>query len=165
MKRYKGSLAKPFDELKLGFGAGAGVSERVRKQTQLRTTEIGVKMCVLINHFGIDYDDPHLWVRLALELAKRHVRGFQERRTPGAKRQWTIFKKWDLKKAVDRKIDEAGTGRGKGVTWACEVLAKVKPWKTLLANNKKPAEVLRHTYYAVSRDIENAEQRSAPTQK
>lgn len=165
MKRYSGALAKPFDEPKLGFGAiqSQASSDMARKQTQLKAAEISLKVLVLLNHFGINYDDPHLWERLALALAKKHVRGFQERHKSGAKEKWNIFMKWELKEAVDRKME--GKNSGKGVTWACKVLAKQKRWGTLLANNKKPAEALRHAYYEVCSDIKKAEQPSAPTQK
>ena len=167
MKPYRGTLAKPFDELKLGFGAipSRVASDRVRKQLEQRQKEKFQKLLLLCDHFEIDRNDPQLWFRLSLALALEHVRGFKEIRKPGAKQKWTPFKKLELKIAVDRKIKEAGKNRGKNVTWACSVLAKQEPWKALLAKDTKPVEALRHIYYEVCPDIEKAEQRSVSTQK
>jgi hypothetical protein len=166
MKPYSGALDTPFDELKLAFGAVLSQAsiDRVRKQIEQRQSEKTDKLYKLCDHFEIDRNDPQKWFRLSLALAEKHVRGFQERRKPGAKTKWTPFRKWELKLAVDQKINEAGKRGGTSVTWVCRILAKQEPWKTLATSNK-PVEVLRRTYQEVCRDIKKAEQRPASTQK
>lgn len=162
MNSYSGELAKPFDELNLGFGAISSPAsiDRVRKQLEQRECEKFHKLHKLCDHFSIDRNDPQLWYRLSLALAEEHVPGFQERSKPGAKRKWTDSRKLELKEAVDRKIEGAGKSRVKGVTWACRNLAKQERWETL-AKGKNPVEVLRHTYQEICREIKKAEQDSA----
>lgn len=159
MKRYSGTLAKPFSELRLGFGAIASQAsfDRVRRQIEERRHEKLKKLLLLCDHYEIERNHPRQWFLLALALAEQHVRGLQERRKPGAKQKWTRVKKWELKEAVDRKIADKGRTPGTSVTWACGVLAKQDAWRTLLGKNTKPAEALRHIYIEVCRDIEKVE--------
>ncbi len=141
MKKYTGELAKPLDPMP-GFGAvpsktsGDRVSEVYSQQFRR-----------LFDHFGIDCNNPSLWVQLSLALAQAHVPGFRHRKKAGAKKQWDVFKLLQLQRDVDAMIEQKGQRSRYGVSWVCAQLKDQEPWKSLTDGKGNPKEVLRRNYH------------------
>lgn len=145
-KNYDGELSKPLEPTSIGFGAKRS-SARNRAQLEKSYLEKHKKLLLLCDFFGIDTSNPHAWYLLSAALAEKHVPGFQEKQKAGAKQRWNIFRKCELKAAVDSLIAAADKSTFNNVSHACSVLAKREPWKSHVIKSKSPAVVLRHYYY------------------
>lgn len=158
MKSYSGSLKKRLKQRPLrNFGVvREGAIERATEYNRRVTAaEMRIKLFVLLDHFEISSDNPDCWLQLAVKLALEHVPGFQVERKVGAKPKWTIFNRRELRETIDCEKSKAGNIAGKGIAWACGILAKQEPWKSLVKGQDR-AESLRSVYYKARRESKKA---------
>lgn len=158
MTKYTGELAKPLDPMP-GFGA-------VPSKTKLNeeySRKLSSKLLLLFDHFGINRDDPSLWVRLSLALAQAHVPGFKHRKKAGAKKQWNVFKLLQLQREVDVMKKQKGQPSRYGVSWACAQLKDQEPWKSLTARKRNTKEILRRNYHYANKLTNSASRLTALT--
>ncbi len=108
------------------------------RSTSHKYMESTRKMGLLLEHYGLERDDPNNWFLLAFYLAQQFIPGFQTetKARSGRPRTWNSTWLTKLYLAVEEKKQVAKTQK-KRVTIEniCHHLAKEEPWKTL-SNNK-----------------------------
>ena len=144
---YTGELAKPMQEYTLPFEDGFKLGPIGKEIIKNSLDEEMHKLMLLVKHFEIDVRDENPWLLLSLALARTHVPGFKKIKKAGTPQIWHWARLCELRKAVDGYIEI--TPSKISVTQACIDLAKNEPWKSLLADKRRPEEVLRTQYYNI----------------
>jgi hypothetical protein len=126
-------------------GITGPTQEVVAELARRRVERVMAKAAELMAFLGVPecYSEKDKWKMLALELAQRHIAGFQEREPAGAPKRWSDTKRAELRLAVDAIVER--NNPNKGIRWACEQLARKKPWSDEV-KGARPAEALRKQY-------------------
>jgi len=142
-KKYTGILNTPILEFSYPFNDGLRLSERNIEAKRKDTNEEFNKLMLLAKHHGIDENDKHAGLLLALELARAHVPGFKRIKKAGAPKLWDTAKLCELKHDIEqyKKITKLS------VSTTCKELANCEPWCDLLKEHRDIPEVLRTQYY------------------
>jgi hypothetical protein len=166
---FSGALAEPIIEpclLQVALvahrerdcpAAEAAVYEAARDWALMRKCG---KLIALLQHYGIDLDDPNRWLHLALRLAEDFVEGFQVIEHPrrgrgrphGSGRN--RIDRFELFAAVRTQV----ATQNQTVAAACRALARARsgPWKG------HTAETLESRYHEFQKELK-AHRRSAET--
>jgi len=98
--------------------------------TEARKEDIGERLWLLLQHYGISFDDREHWYKLALCLAHDHVPGFQVVRR-GADRAWDYERERQLNRDVLSHMK-----KGHSASRACVFLARKGPYRDIPANSE-----------------------------
>lgn len=99
---------------------------------------------LLLAHFGPPdrWSEAERWHLVARMLAQAHVPGFQmapESKRAGAPTKWDRWTRARLRMEVDDLVAEQAGEIVKGVEWACGVLCRRAPWKSILSRKGGPS--------------------------
>ncbi len=133
--KYEGKLNTPLSLLPEVAGPGLQSVTEILEHGKGELTE---RLWLLLRHYGISFDDPEHWYKLALALASEHVPGLRVERR-GADLTWNFQKERQLYDDIEAKIREGRTKSksvNKSARWACRVLAKKEPYSSISADNE-----------------------------
>ena len=142
----KGPLETKLEPRRLGLLADEAAQLETIRRWQAEDHE---KMLLLCDHMRIE-DGPDRFYRLALELARKHCAGFQERRST---RKWTDLASGYLVVEVKRLTADRRKNPMHTASWATGILAKRAEWAEFLGGRGHDrGEALRVRYQAFMRD-------------
>lgn len=146
---YSGALAEPTKTTRIPSGENPreipGLMHSSQKEIEDEASAYEAAMLLLLlDHFDIPRGSPERWRTLALDLAKRHVPGFQYPADGGRPRKWSSHRDAVAKICIDRFMAEHPTH---SINSAAASVAKQSPWKDFLGNGKRPAEQIRQAYF------------------
>ena len=124
--KYPGKLAQP---LPLLPEAAHPAEQSAVAMTEARKKEIGERLWLLLQHYGISFDDREHWYKLALRLAGDHVPGFQVERR-GTDLAWDYKRERQLYRDVLSLMK-----KGHSASRACEILARKGPYRDITAES------------------------------
>jgi hypothetical protein len=108
---YKGPLIDPLPD------PSPLASEMERGEWQ---EKLNIRMRLLMQHFGIDPEDTFAWVKLASELARRHVPGFMPSgKKPGRPPERDDVTLWFLFELLKRRDGLTDRAASEAIALAC----------------------------------------------
>jgi hypothetical protein len=146
--RFQGHDTRKRRLLAAALRNDGSLSERAKEYSE----EDSAKLQLLCLHYGIQ-SSPSMFYELALELAREI---YPEAKKSGRKSKWTELIQAALVVEVERL--KRPNDPAHGAEWACEQLAKRKPWKSFIEKKESsksspdPAEALRKKYYDFRND-------------
>lgn len=155
-KKYSGELNTPLEKMQ----SVNSLTELGRESYAKRNKEEYQKVKLLLQHYDIDSSSPDPFFYLALELARDHIPGFNEKPELGAKKKWAANVLRKLKLDVEMLLISQSSD-AKSVAAACRILCKNEYWGNFIRENESnynspnPSETLRKAYYIAKKLAES----------
>lgn len=148
-KKFEGALATPISPPRPGLLMS---DSELKKLPEEWGEEDSKKLILLCQHYDIR-QNPNMFYKLALALAREFVGGFKECTPKGRHAKWTNLNRGALVVEIERQIESGPGDKNHGARWAATILARREPWKSFIESKDSqvtsadPAEAIRKAYF------------------
>lgn len=159
--KYPGALGTPLPSIIESFrGIARPTPAQIDEAVKAHLDQLEEKERLLLAHFGAPdrWTEAERWHLAARMLAQAHVPGFQmapESKRAGAPAKWDRWTRARLRMEVDDLVSEQASvqaeERVKGVEWACGVLGRRDPWKSILRRKNPPTKAPKDSGWALAK--------------